>query len=60
MPAIVFSGSTYSDNPAHRMWIANGQVFHEGEDIAPGVRLERIEPKSAVIRFQGQLYVWRD
>jgi general secretion pathway protein B len=30
----------------------NGQVVREGEAAAPGVTLERIGPKSAVLRFK--------
>jgi general secretion pathway protein B len=31
----------------------NGQLVREGDAVAPGLVLERIEPKSAVLR-------WRD
>lgn len=56
LPAVNVSGSTYSQNPAHRMLIANGKVVQEGADIAPGLRLETIEPRSAVLNHQGLRY----
>lgn len=56
MPKIVISGSTYADNPAYRMLIINGQVFHEGEKLAADLQLEQIGPKSAVLNYKGQRY----
>jgi general secretion pathway protein B len=56
LPPVNVSGSTYSQNPALRMLIANGKVVHEGQDIAPGLRLETIGPRSAVLNHQGLRY----
>lgn len=56
LPAVNVSGSTYSRNPALRMLIANGKVVQEGQDIAPGLRLETIGPRSAVLNHQGLRY----
>lgn len=56
LPAVNVSGSTYSQNPALRMLIANGKVVQEGRDIAPGLRLETIGPRSAVLNHQGLRY----
>lgn len=56
LPAVNVSGSTYSQNPALRMLIANGKVVQEGQDIAPGLRLETIGPRSAVLNHQGMRY----
>lgn len=53
LPALVVSGATYSESPAHRMLIVNGQVFREGEEPAQGVVLERIQPRSAILRHKG-------
>lgn len=53
LPALVVSGATYSETPAHRMLIVNGQVVREGEEPAPGVVLERIQLKSAILRHKG-------
>jgi general secretion pathway protein B len=56
MPTVSVSGSTYSQNPAHRMLIANGKVVHEGGEVAPGLTLETIGPRSAVLNHQGVRY----
>jgi general secretion pathway protein B len=45
-------GSVWSDNPANRFVIVNGQIVHEGETAAPGVTVERIAPKAVVLRWR--------
>lgn len=52
-PALSISGATYSDNPAHRMLIVNGKVVQEGQEAAPGVRLEAVGPRSAIFNQGG-------
>lgn len=56
MPRLAISGGTYSENPAQRMLIVNGQVWTEGSEPAAGVTLEQIRPGSAVLRFRGLRY----
>ncbi len=56
LPAVNVSGSTYSKNAALRMLIANGKVVQEGGEIAPGLTLETVEPRSAVLNHQGLRY----
>ena len=56
LPAVNVSGSTYSKNPTLRMLIANGKVVQESGEIAPGLTLETIEPRSAVLNHQGLRY----
>lgn len=56
LPKVVISGSTYSDNQALRMLIINGEVFREGEKPAPGLQLEQITAKSAILNFKGLRY----
>jgi general secretion pathway protein B len=56
LPAVNVSGSTYSQNPGLRMLIVNGRVVQEGQDIAPGLRLETIGPRNAVLNHQGLRY----
>lgn len=51
-PALSIGGSIYSDNASSRFVMINGQVVREGETAAPGVTVERIRPKSAVLRFK--------
>lgn len=56
LPQVNVSGSTYSSNPVHRMLIVNGQVLQEGAEIAPGLQLETIGPRSAVLNHRGMRY----
>jgi general secretion pathway protein B len=55
-PKLAISGGVYSTNPAQRMLIVNGQVFNEGSEVGPGVVLEQIKPKTAVLKFRNASY----
>jgi general secretion pathway protein B len=59
LPTLQIGGSMYSEAPANRMLIVNGQLLHEGSTVAPGLVLEQIRLKSAVFSFQGQRYEMR-
>lgn len=52
LPRMSVTGGVYSANAAQRMLIVNGQVFNEGSEVAPGVVLEAVRDKSAVLRFR--------
>jgi general secretion pathway protein B len=56
LPKLAISGGVYSDNPAQRMLIVGGLVVNEGAEVAPGVRLEEIRAKTAVLRFRNYRY----
>ncbi|HSC63687.1 MAG TPA: general secretion pathway protein GspB [Caldimonas sp.] len=56
LPKIVIGGSSYSSAAPSRMVMVNGQVFHEGDRLAPDLVLERIRLKSAVFAFKGWRY----
>jgi len=56
LPKLVIGGSSYSGDAASRMVMINGQVFHEGDRLAPDLVLERIRLKSAVLAFKGWRY----
>lgn len=56
LPKLAISGGVHSENPAQRMLIVGGQVMFEGAELAPGVVLEQIRPKAAVLRFRGWRY----
>ena len=56
IPTLTIGGSIYSDDPANRFLIINGQVVHEGHPVAPGLVLEQIRLKAAVLRFKGQRF----
>jgi len=53
LPALDVSGAVWSASPASRFVMLNGQLTREGDSVAPGLVLERITPKSAVLRWRG-------
>ncbi|HUR90017.1 MAG TPA: general secretion pathway protein GspB [Ramlibacter sp.] len=55
-PKITISGGVYSPSPAQRMLIVNGQVFNEGSEVAPGLVVDNIEPRTAILKFRGSRY----
>jgi general secretion pathway protein B len=56
LPALNVGGAMHSPTPSQRMLVLNGQVFHEGDSPHPGLTLEEIRLKSAVLNFQGQRF----
>lgn len=56
LPKLVISGGVHSENAAQRMLIVGGQVVNEGAELAPGVVLEQIRSRAAVLRFKGWRY----
>ncbi len=56
LPKLAISGGVYSENVAQRMLIVGGQVVNEGSEVAPGLVLEQIRPKTAVLRFRNLRY----
>lgn len=59
LPALKLGGASYSDNPAMRLLIVNGQVWTEGSSLTPELKLDRIGPASAVFNFKGQPFEMR-
>jgi general secretion pathway protein B len=55
LPALVPSGSVWSEQASARFVVLNGQVTREGDTVAPGLVLERIQPKAAWLRWRGRL-----
>jgi general secretion pathway protein B len=56
LPRVAINGSSYSGDAASRMVMINGQVFHEGDRLAAGLVLEKINRRSAVLAFKGWRY----
>jgi general secretion pathway protein B len=56
IPRVTFGGYMYSANPADRLLIVDKALRHEGEEVAPGLLLERLLPKAAVMNFRGIRY----
>lgn len=56
LPKLTISGGVHSENVAQRMLIVGGQVMNEGSELAPGLVLEQIRSRTAVLRFRGWRY----
>jgi len=56
LPPLVAGGAMYSESAAHRILIINGQLFREGDKIAPDLVLEQIKLRGAVLSFKGQRF----
>jgi general secretion pathway protein B len=56
LPRVAFGGYMYSDNAADRLVLVDKTLRHEGEEIAPGLMLEKLLPKGAVLNFRGTRY----
>jgi general secretion pathway protein B len=56
LPKLAISGSVYSDDPASRFVMVNGEVAREGARLGADLVLERIGPRELVLRFKGQRF----
>lgn len=56
LPNLPIGGSIYSKSATDRLVIIHGQLFHEGDTLAPGLVLEQIRLKSAVLSYKGYRY----
>jgi len=56
VPAVAMGGYMYSKNPADRLVLIDKVLRHEGEEVAPGLVLEKLQPKAAVFSFKGYRY----
>jgi general secretion pathway protein B len=56
VPKIAVGGYIYSPNPADRLLLVDKVLRREGEELAPGLVLERLMPKYAVMNYRGTRY----
>ncbi len=56
IPPIAVGGYIYSRNPADRLLLIDKVLRREGDEVAPGLVLEKLLPKSAVMSYKGQRY----
>jgi general secretion pathway protein B len=56
IPQVAVGGYIYSSNPADRLLLIDKVLRHEGEEVAPGLTLEKLLPKEAVFSFKGYRY----
>lgn len=56
IPKVSFGGYIYSPNPAERLLLVDKMLRREGEEVAPGLVLERLLPKAAIMNYRGSRY----
>jgi general secretion pathway protein B len=56
IPQLALGGYIYSKTPAERLLLVDKVLRHEGEELAPGLTLEKLQPKAAVFNYKGYRY----
>jgi len=56
IPPITVGGYIYSRNPADRLLLIDKVLRHEGEELAPGLVLEKLLPRAAIFNYKGYRY----
>jgi general secretion pathway protein B len=56
LPQPALGGYIYSDNPADRLLLVDKNLRHEGEEVAPGLVLDKINAHYAVMNYRGTRY----
>jgi general secretion pathway protein B len=53
LPPMSISVHAYSSKPADRLVGINNRLLHEGQEVAPGLKLEQITPDGMILSFKG-------
>ena len=53
LPRLAYGGGSYSGDKASRLAFLNGQVFKEGDTVAPGLVLKQVQQKGAILAYKG-------
>jgi general secretion pathway protein B len=56
VPPVAIKGFMYSQNPADRILVVGSNFHHEGDELAAGVKLEKLLPNAAILNFKGFRY----
>ena len=56
IPKLAFGGYIYSPTPGESLLLVDKMLRREGEEVAPGLVLERLTPKAAVMNYRGTRY----
>lgn len=56
IPALKIGGYIYSSNPAERSLLINNKLLREGDEVAPGLMLEKMLRGSVVLNYKGYRY----
>ncbi len=53
LPAMSITVHAYSTKPADRLAGINNRLLREGDEVAPGLKLERITPDGMILNYRG-------
>jgi general secretion pathway protein B len=53
LPAMTISFHAYSGNPRDRLVGIDNRMLREGDDVAPGLKLEQITPEGVILGYKG-------
>ncbi|WP_019140134.1 general secretion pathway protein GspB [Noviherbaspirillum massiliense] len=56
LPALSVGGYLYAGNPADRSVVINNRLLREGDQVAPGLVLEKMMPDGMVLNYKGLRY----
>jgi len=56
LPPMTVSVHAYSGRAADRLVDINGRLLHEGDSVAPGLRLEQITPNGMILSYKGYTF----
>ncbi|TXG01345.1 general secretion pathway protein GspB [Massilia arenae] len=56
IPQVSVGGYIYSPTPGESLLLVDKMLRREGEEVAPGLVLERLMPKAAVMNYRGTRY----
>lgn len=56
VPRVTFGGYIYAKNPADSLLLVDKTLRHEGEEVAAGLVLEKLQSKSAIMNYRGTRY----
>lgn len=56
IPPLSVSGYIYAGNKADRSVLVNKRLLREGDEVAPGLKLEQMTPDGMVLNYKGYRY----
>lgn len=56
IPPLSISGYIYAANPADRSVLINRKLLREGDEVTPGLTLEKLLPNGLVLNYKGYRY----
>lgn len=57
LPPLTISVHAYSPRAADRLVYINGRLLHEGDKVAPGLKLEQITPNGMILSYKGYTFL---